>query len=94
MLAAPTSLPQGEGDGWHEVRLEGKRAVIAPPSAGIRRATALAFIAEGDKVFAVDIDGPAMHRIAAAGEIAQSAVDICSDERAFMTSRAVAIHGG
>ena len=52
MLAVPTSLPQSEGGGGREVRLEGKRAVIA-----------------------------------------QSAVDIGSDERAFMTSRAVAIHG-
>jgi 2-keto-3-deoxy-L-fuconate dehydrogenase len=47
------------------VRLQGKTAVVTAAGAGIGRAVALAFHAEGARVFAADIDSGALQALAA-----------------------------
>ena len=49
------------------MRLKGKTAVVTAAGAGIGRATALAFAAEGARVLASDLDGEALGDVAAAG---------------------------
>lgn len=48
-------------------RLLGKRALVTAAGAGIGRATALAFAAEGADVLATDVDASALESLAAAG---------------------------
>lgn len=49
------------------MRLKGKRAFVTAAGAGIGRATALAFAAEGAEVIATDIDTGALERLAGGG---------------------------
>ncbi len=49
------------------MRLKGRRAVVTAAGAGIGRATALAYLAEGAEVIAADIDFEAMAPLAEAG---------------------------
>lgn len=61
-------------------RLAGKTAVITAAGAGIGRATALAFAAEGAKVLATDIDAAALDGLAAEdARIAVAGLDVRSD---------------
>ena len=46
-------------------RLEGKTALVTAAAAGIGRATALAFAAEGARVIAIDIDAAGLRQLAA-----------------------------
>jgi 2-keto-3-deoxy-L-fuconate dehydrogenase len=60
------------------MRLKGKRAVVTAAGAGIGQATALAYLAEGAEVIAVDIDADAMGPVAEAGAAAHR-LDVTDD---------------
>ena len=60
-------------------RLAGKRAFLTAAGAGIGRATALAFAAEGAEVVATDIDAAALAELAAVSGISVLQLDVRSD---------------
>ena len=62
------------------MRLQGKTAVVTAAGAGIGRAVALAFHAEGARVWAADIDSGALHALAAqAPGLATALLDVRND---------------
>jgi 2-keto-3-deoxy-L-fuconate dehydrogenase len=62
------------------VRLEGKRALVTAAGAGIGRATALAFAAEGAEVLATDIDAAALASLAEeAPGLTTAVLDVTND---------------
>jgi 2-keto-3-deoxy-L-fuconate dehydrogenase len=62
-------------------RLNGKTALVTAAGAGIGRATALAFAAEGARVLATDIDGAALSNLTTQNASIETAIlDVRSDE--------------
>ena len=72
-------------------RLDGKRAFVTAAAAGIGRACAVAFAAEGARVFATDLDEPALESLAASGitEVARLDVRDSAAVRAMATRAGV-----
>lgn len=61
-------------------RLAGKRAVVTAAAQGIGRATALAFAAEGAKVFATDISAEKLEELKSRGDVTISRLDVTDSE--------------
>jgi 2-keto-3-deoxy-L-fuconate dehydrogenase len=62
------------------VRLQGKTAMVTAAGAGIGRACALAFLAEGAKVWATDIDSGALAKLAGEKpDLATASLDVRDD---------------
>jgi 2-keto-3-deoxy-L-fuconate dehydrogenase len=57
-------------------RLDGKRAFVTAAAAGIGRACAVAFAAEGARVFATDLDERALESLAASGIAEAARLDV------------------
>src|SRR4051812_31539069 len=57
-------------------RLDGKRAFVTAAAAGIGRACAIAFAAEGAHVFATDIDEQSLAPLAASGIAETARLDV------------------